>query len=204
MTTATKWNLSGTYFESCDCEIACPCIFLSAPSTEEGDCNVLIVWDIESGNFGDTDLSGLNVAMAAHAPGLMIDGNWKVALYLDEGANESQQAALTQVFGGQVGGVFEIFAGFISEILGVSSASIEYKSQGKSRSVTVGNIAEASIEAIEGLEGSDVTVSGNPLGVVPGVPVVVSRSSVNTFEDHDMKWDVSGKNGYYSAFSYEG
>ena len=73
MTTATKWNLTGTYFESCDCEIACPCIFLRPPNTEDGDCNVLITWNIQNGSFGDTDLSGLRVAMAAHSPGLMID-----------------------------------------------------------------------------------------------------------------------------------
>ena len=105
MTTATKWSLSGTYFESCNSEVARACIFLRPPNSDDGSCNVLIVWDIETGTFGDTDLSGLNVAMAAHAPGLMVDGNWKVALYLDENASESQQAALGQVFGGQVGGV---------------------------------------------------------------------------------------------------
>ena len=63
MTTATKWSMSGTYFESCDCEIACPCIFLRPPNTENGDCNVLITWSIDSGALGDTDLSGLNVVL---------------------------------------------------------------------------------------------------------------------------------------------
>ncbi|MFP6650784.1 MAG: DUF1326 domain-containing protein, partial [Dehalococcoidia bacterium] len=60
MTTATKWSISGTYFEACNCEIACPCVFLSAPTDE--DCTVLIAWHIESGSFGDTALDGLNVA----------------------------------------------------------------------------------------------------------------------------------------------
>ena len=163
----------------------------------------MITWNIENGSFGDTDVSGLKVAMAAHAPGLMIDGNWKVALYLDENASETQQAALGQIFGGQAGGVFEIFAGFISEILGVGTASIEYSADGKNRSVKVGNIAEAAIEGIEGLDGADVTISGNPLGVSLGVPAIVATSTVNRFNDHGMSWDFSGKNGYYSDFSYE-
>ena len=38
MVTATEWEISGTYFEACNCEIACPCVFLSAPTT--GDCTV--------------------------------------------------------------------------------------------------------------------------------------------------------------------
>jgi hypothetical protein len=26
---AEQWNLTGTYFETCNCEAACPCVFLS-------------------------------------------------------------------------------------------------------------------------------------------------------------------------------
>ncbi|MHA6645712.1 DUF1326 domain-containing protein, partial [Mesorhizobium sp. A623] len=32
----TEWKLSGSYFETCNCETACPCVFLSPPT--EGDC----------------------------------------------------------------------------------------------------------------------------------------------------------------------
>ena len=139
MTTATKWSISGTYFEACNCEIACPCIFLSAPTDE--DCTVLIAWHIENGSFGETALDGLNVVLAAYAPGPMTDGNWQVALYLDQRASESQQAAMTQMFGGQAGGHFEVLGGFIGEILGVSSAAIDFKADGKNRSLTVEGIA---------------------------------------------------------------
>ena len=202
MTTATKWSISGTYFEACNCEIACPCIFLSAPTDE--DCTVLIAWHIESGSFGDTALDGLNVALAVYAPGLMTDGNWQVALYLDQRASESQQAAMTQMFGGQAGGHFEVLGGFIGEILGVSSAAIDFKADGKNRSLTVEGIAAMAVEAIEGGDGSEVTISNNPLGVVPGVPPVVARSSQLSYNDHGMEWEISGKNGYFSTFSYEG
>ena len=34
------------------------------------------------------DLSGLNVALAVHSPGSMIEVPWRVALYLDERATE--------------------------------------------------------------------------------------------------------------------
>ena len=40
MTTRTNWEIKGTYFESCNCNIACPCVFLEPPST--GECTVLI------------------------------------------------------------------------------------------------------------------------------------------------------------------
>ena len=81
MTTSTNWEIKGTYFESCNCNIACPCVFLEPPST--GECTVLIAWQVESGNYDGTELDGLNVALAAYVPGNMIEVDWKVALYID-------------------------------------------------------------------------------------------------------------------------
>ena len=130
MTTATKWNLSGTYFESCNCKVACPCIFLTPPTSDDGDCKALLAWNIESGDFAGTTLDGLKVALAVNCPGLMVDGNWRVALYIDEDASAEQNAALQQIYSGQSGGIFEVLSGFISEIIGVKSSCIEFISDG--------------------------------------------------------------------------
>ena len=46
-----KWKLTGTYFEACSCDVACPCTFLSAPT--RGDCTALAGWHIENGNFAN-------------------------------------------------------------------------------------------------------------------------------------------------------
>ena len=75
------WSVEGTYIEACNCEAACPCIFLSPPT--EGECSVLVGWHIDKGRHGDAVLDGLNAALIAFAPGNMKDGQWKVALYLD-------------------------------------------------------------------------------------------------------------------------
>ena len=45
----------------------------------------------------------------------------------------------------------------------------------------MGNIAEGSIEAIEGFDGQDTVISGAPLDATPGEPMVVSKSSVNKY-----------------------
>ena len=202
MTTATEWNLSGTYFESCNCKVACPCIFLTPPNSDDGDCRALLAWNIESGDFAGTTLDGLKVAFAVNCPGLMVDGNWRVALYIDEDASAEQNAALQQIYSGQSGGIFEVLGGFISEIIGVTSSSIEFISDGKKRSIKVGSVAEGSIEAIEGADGQDTLISGAPLSATPGEPMVVSRSSVNKYKDHGIEWDTSGNNGYQSDFNY--
>jgi hypothetical protein len=72
---AEQWNLTGTYFETCNCEAACPCVFLSPPST--GECTVLIAWHIDQGRSDDVALDGLNVALAVHSPGHMMQVQWK-------------------------------------------------------------------------------------------------------------------------------
>jgi hypothetical protein len=127
MTTTTQWNLSGNYFETCNCEVACPCVFLSAPTS--GECTVLVGWHIDQGSFGDINLNGLNAALAVHSPGNMVEVQWKVALYLDERASEQQKNALIQIFGGQAGGHFGRIAEHIGEVVGVKSAAIDYQAE---------------------------------------------------------------------------
>src|SRR5438132_5468005 len=60
----TSWKVAGSYFESCNCEVACPCVFMSPPTS--GECTVLVAWHIEQGRFGEVDLDGLNAVLAAH------------------------------------------------------------------------------------------------------------------------------------------
>jgi len=115
------WNLTGTYFETCNCEAACPCVFLSPPSTAYrnwfvgwfrcmcwtcgaqtadgllpgwtsiGECTVLGAWYIDQGRSDDVALDGLNVVLAVHSLGHMMQVQWKAALYLDDKVSEAQQ-----------------------------------------------------------------------------------------------------------------
>ena len=199
---AEKWSISGTYFEACNCETSCPCNFLSPPT--EGECKVLIAWHIDEGHYGNVSLNGLNIAMAAHSPGHMLETKWKGALYFDEGASPEQTDSLTQIFSGQAGGHFETLVSFVGEVLGIASVPIEYNANGKERSMKVGDVATADIKAIEGQGGGDVTIEGLPLTVVPGYPAVASRSGKMTYQDHGYNWEFSGRSGLYSPFSYEG
>lgn len=114
------WHVSGTYFESCNCETAFPCVFLSPPT--DGNCTVLVGWHIDEGDFDGIDLGTLNVAMAAYSPGHMLETKWQAALYLDDGASEEQMGALGTIFSGQAGGVPAALGEFIGEVLGAGPA----------------------------------------------------------------------------------
>ena len=197
----TSWKIAGSYFEACNCDTACPCIFLRPPTT--GNCTLLVAWHIDQGRYGQVDLGGLNVVLAVHSPGHMMEGKWQVALYVDERANQDQKNALTQIFSGQAGGHLAVVVPLIGEVLGVNEASIEYRSEGKRRSLRVGNIADAEVEGLPGQDGGDATIAGAPFTLVPGFPAVVAKSKQVRFSDYGLKWELSNKNGFFSQFAYQ-
>jgi hypothetical protein len=141
---AAQWKLDGTYMEACNCEAACPCIFMSPPTEE--DCTALVGWHINSGSFGDVALNGLNVVLVVNSPGHMFQTKWQIALYLDERATEAQTHALTQIYTGQAGGLFEALGGHVGEVLGVKSVAIDHRREGREGSLRIAGVAEVEIE----------------------------------------------------------
>ena len=197
----TSWKVTGSYFETCNCDVACPCVFLSPPTS--GHCTVLLTWHIDDGQFGEVNLDGFNTALAAYSPGHMLQTKWKVALYVDERANQDQRDALAQIFSGQAGGHLANLGPLIGEVLGVKAVPIEYRSEGKRRSMRMGDFAESEIEGLPGQDGGDVTIASHPFAPVPGFPAVVAKSKQMNFIDYGLKWEVSSKNGFFSRFAYQ-
>lgn len=198
----TNWKLDGTYFEACNCDVACPCVFLSPPTEE--DCTLLVGWHIDQGHFEDVSLDGLNVALAVHSPGHMAEVQWKAALYLDEKASPTQNEALTKIFAGQAGGHPARLGAHIDEVLGVSSVSIDYQAKGKKRRIKIGDLAEAAIEGLAGQGEAEITINNHPLCLAPGYPAVAAKSTKFRYQDHSLTWEISNKNGFFSPFTYQG
>ena len=90
-------------------------------------------------------------------------------------------------------------AGLIGEPAGVRSVPIKFEADGKRRSLYVPSTIDLAIEGIDGADKSKETTVGNaPMLAAPGFVAVVSKSIRNSYNDHGMKWDNSGKNGFYS------
>jgi hypothetical protein len=196
------WSVEGTYIEACNCEAACPCIFLSPPT--EGQCSVLVGWHIDKGRSGDAVLDGLNAAMIAFSPGNMKDGQWKVALYLDERGDDKQKAALQGIFSGADGGHLANLGPLIGEVLGARPAKISF-SEGANRQfrLEVDGAASTEIAPIQGQGGGTAEILGHPLTISPGRPVTVSRSSHLGIDDFGITCDVRGRNGFFAPFAYQ-
>jgi hypothetical protein len=101
------FSVEGDYFEVCNCDVSCNCVWLGAATND--NCDVLLAWHVTRGSKDGVDLSGLNAVMAVRSPKRMTDGGWKVALYLDDRASAEQSEALGAVFsGGAVAGALSM------------------------------------------------------------------------------------------------
>ncbi len=196
-----NWKLEGKYFESCTCDLVCPCIFLAPPT--KGFCEAFVAWHIEKGHKGDTDLSGLNVSAWLHAPGSLTDGGWKLALYIDEKASEEQKNAITELWSGKGGGHLAVIASLVGEIMGVHSAKITINNTATRKELIVEGVGEVKLDAVEGADGGSVTVHNHPLAVAPGNDIVVCKSENIEYHGHDKNWKHSDTVGLAANFQYQ-
>jgi len=142
------WKLSGTYFETCSCEVICPCTASLALGADYDRCKVTLVFAIKDGEVEGTDVSGLTVAAVADTPKVMTDGNWRIGTFIDSAASDEQADKLAAVFSGQLGGPMGALGPLIGENLGVERASIEVREEGLKHSITIGDAVDFEIEDI--------------------------------------------------------
>lgn len=152
------WNLRGTYFETCSCELMCPCNFSLAHGAHYDRCRVTLVFNVTDGEVEGTDVGGLTVAAIADTPKVMSDGNWRLGVFIDDRASDEQAEKLIGVFSGQLGGPMAGLVPLVGENLGVERAPIEVREEGLRHSVRIGDAIDFEIE--------DVV----PLGVETGEP----------------------------------
>ncbi|MGR9072300.1 MAG: DUF1326 domain-containing protein [Gammaproteobacteria bacterium] len=201
MAETKNWRLQGSYFETCNCETACPCVWFKPPT--HGDCRLLVAWHIEKGHFHEHALDGLNVALACYSPGDMKEGKWQAALYVDEAADIAQFSAISRIFSGQVGGHLAVLMTFVGEVLGVKKVKIDYREVENVRELVIPDIAHAEIESIQGITDGLSSIDNPPLCVVSSHPSIVARSKRYRYMDYDFDWSFSERNGFYSPFLYQ-
>ena len=141
------WRLEGAYTENCNCEVVCPCVAsgFAAPATYDR-CTAVFAYHIESGEVDGTDVSDLSVVLVLDTPRQMLEGNWRVGMFMDDRASEEQAEKLGDIFSGQMGGPVANLVPLISENLGMEVASIEYIDDGLRHRVRVGDAIDVEIE----------------------------------------------------------
>ena len=200
------WKLAGEYFENCSCDILCPCITSSllGPADYER-CRVPLICKIREGSFDGVSLDDLAFIMVVDSPRVMADGGWRVAVYLDERADERQQQALQAILSGEQGGPPAMLAPLIGEMLGIKLVPINYESSGSRYRVEVPGIMEFEVEGVTRPESDEVmTITGtmHPMGP----DLLIGKGTKGRYDDPDygLSFDNTGKNGHFHEFAWQG
>ena len=150
------WAISGDYLETCSCTYICPCIAtnLKDPPTN-GLCKASLLFHIKKGRYGAVSLDGRTVIVVGQIPNALIEGNWSVGLIVDDGADEQQKEALTNIMSGGAGGPMARFSHFVSEFLGVEQRPIRFEKKGMKFSFSIPDVLDQAAEGMGGGENPD-------------------------------------------------
>jgi hypothetical protein len=178
---AMAWRLDGTYFESCSCDAVCPCTWsaLTAKATLDR-CRALLAYHVESGEIDGVDVSGLSFALFVDTPPVMAEGNWRVGVYLDDAASDSQ-----------------------AEQLGVEKAPITYSEDGRGHHVRIGDAADVGVEDFVAIEGHDPVQLTNVFHP-SNTTLTVAPANAAHLSTFGIDWGREGQSGFSAPFSWAG
>jgi hypothetical protein len=192
------YHLEGRLLEVCDCRVLCPCWIGEDP--DNGTCDSVLAYHFDAGTIDGVDVAGRTIAIVSHIPGNVLNGNFRVALYLDEGTSERQQQALLDVYGGKLGGPVAELAKLIGEVVAVERAPIRFDVDKGRGTLTVGQVSHAELEPYKGPDGATTTLSNTIFSTVPGAPVFVGKAT--RYSSHHP--ELAGHNALQSTFVFDG
>jgi hypothetical protein len=198
------WQLQGTYFENCSCDMVCPCTTSGLNLPADNDrCRVVFAFHVDSGVVEGVDVSNLTVAVLADTPPLMADGNWRVGVFMDAAASQEQADKLGAVFGGQLGGPMAMLSPLIGEMLGVQTAPIDYSEDSRRHRVRIGDAVDIQIEEVKPPLNSQGEVSKLTGMFHPAISTLtIARAAAARVNAFGLQFDNSGKNGHSAPFSW--
>jgi hypothetical protein len=197
------YRLAGTYFESCNCDVPCPCgaSNLALPATNER-CNVLLAFHVDEGEIDGIDVANRTVAMLADTPGQMTDAGWRVGVFLDDASEAPQREALLGVFSGAQGGPPAMFAPLIGEMLGVEVAPMDYVDDGRRHRLRIGDAVDLEIEDFAAAaEGEVMQLHG--IGHPAGSTLALAQTRRGGIRAFGLDVDNAGKNGHSAPFAWQ-
>jgi len=195
-----RWQLDGEYFESCNCELLCPCLLTKGSRPTEGHCDVVVAFHIDSGRYGQTDLSGLNAVLAIYTPGIMTQGNWTVEAYVDVRGSEAQRGALEQIVTARAGGPLSRFDPLIAKRLPAKPVPITFTSEGRTRKLVIPKVADVTVEGVLGADSQQVWFEN--VAHFANRHLAAAKGTSSHFKDEAFNFDNSGRNGHFAPIKW--
>ena len=196
------YQLEGSLLEVCTCKILCPCWVGEDP--DGGICEGLFAWHIDKGTVNGTDVSGRTFGFVAHIPGNVLDGNWRIVVFLDEGATEEQQQALLDVWTGKLGGPVADLAQLVGEVMGTERVPVTFKVEGAKGTMKYGELASAELEPFKGATGESTALHDTVFTTIPGSPAYVGKAEHYKVDlkQYGFEIDLQDHNAIQGSFRF--
>ncbi len=173
------YQLEGRLLEVCNCNVLCPCWVGEDP--DNGTCDAVVAYHVDKGAIDGVDVSGRTFAIIDFVPGNVLDGNWKVVAFVDEGATSEQQEALLNAFTGKLGGPLADLAQLVGEVVAVERVPIVFDVEGGKGSLRIGSgmnpVVEADMASYMGATEKPTTLHETVFSTIPGSPAYVSKAT---------------------------
>ena len=197
------WTIKGELILNCNCTVFCPCVVsLGKHPPTEGHCQAWAGIRIDEGQYGDEDLSGLNVGLFLEIPGNMGRGNWKAAAFIDDRASDAAYDALVNIFSGAARGTTGLFSMLVSEFLGAERSPVQFETEGKERRLMVGKKIQGAVVPVEGKDGKDIVVTNTEYWMGPDITVATAtKGKVRAF---GRVWDFDGRSAEICQIDWHG
>lgn len=200
-----SWRISGTYFESCNCDPICPCRRIDGVPggrSTHGECMGALSWLIKEGDADGHDLAGLPVVLVYRYSDDEPGSPWTWALYLDERATADQRDRLEGIFTGRRGGDAERHFPWTwkpGELLVVRAVVIEVDHTRRRQRLRIRDHVRVRIrDSQPGNESVSCVIPGHDR---TGEELLADELVVS---DGSLRFDHRGVCGYGSTFEYSG
>lgn len=186
------WQVSGRSLEMCNCKAFCPCWLGPEGEPDQGHCDGLFAFEVESGNADGVDLGGTKVVFMARWPGNFFAGDGSARLYIDDAADADQRRELEAIFSGRKGGLLEgLFGAVLSSWhpAKVGKVAIEW---GDDPKITVDGVGRASLASFKDAAGNLATLSGAAAQAAFAMDsMVLANGKGGTWSDPDLgSWEA--------------
>jgi hypothetical protein len=197
------YQLEGRLLEVCTCNILCPCWVGEDP--DGGTCDGLFAWHFDKGSVNGTDVTGRTFGWIGHIPGNILEGNWRIVVFLDEDVTDEQEQALLDVWTGKLGGPIADLAQLVGEVISVERVPIEFAVEGVKGTVKFGDAASANLEPYKGATGESTTLNDTIFTTIPGSPAYVGKAEHYRVDipQHGFEIDLQDHNAVQGSFRFE-
>ena len=198
------YHLEGRLLEVCNCRVLCPCWIGEDPDYKT--CDTIVAYHFDKGTVDGVDVAGRTIALLAHVPGNILQGNWTAAVYVDDGASAAQEKALLDVYTGQKGGPVADMAKLVGKVVSVQKVPITFTVQGGSGTIKVGDAGFAELEPYKSAAGRTTTLTDTVFSTVPGAPVFVGKATEYRTKNHaglGKDINIKGHNALQSTFVFD-